>query len=1688
MNSDGSSQTRLTTSSYDDHASWSPFFRTVSAGSVTSGSSGTATFSVTNRGGAALSVTGITVSGSDAAMFTVSPASFTINAGGAAQAVTVTFTPTSAGAKSASLSIAHNASGSPTSVTMTGNGTTAPVPVLELEVPSLGFEEVEVNKTPLKELFIKNTGTAVLNITSMSLSGDHANQFRFSPSTLTVQAGGRQSVQIVFAPTTTGDKLARLNITHNASGSPTAVPLTGKGVIRGVAGPPAFTPSALTFGNVKVGQPATQTLTVSNPGTLTLSVTRIATSGVDAAQFTVSTTQFDVAAGGSQQVTVTFTPTSAGAKTASLSITHNAAGSPSSIPLSGTGAVPDIDAPSSFIVGSAGVGQEVSAALRLLNRGTVDLTVRSLLASDAQFTVTSPPLPFTVSAGGFQDITVTFKPSSQGAKRATLTVGSDDPDEGTFSVSLTGTGTGVTVGVDRTAIDFGRVTLEQNKTETVNVVNSGNVDFSVRGITVTGGKGQFTVTSPQTFTVRGGASQGVNIRYAPTEADTASAILRIAGQDTTFVVGLSGSGVTQATASIRVVPAPPDSLLFGAVSVGSNKSFNVTIFNDGKATLRVNSIITTNAAYTASPDTLSVPAGGSRSVAVTFAPTQGGFFPAQIRISSNDPARPTATVFVSGVGAAAPPPEIEVTPRLLNFGNVVQGRSRTLSVIVTNVGGGTLRVVNVVTSHEDFTVSEATFSLTAGQEKVLTVTFLPSRSGAINEVLSIPSNSRTSPLVDVPLRATVGTGATGSIATLPASLDFGQVDLGKSQDLNLQIRNDGSGPLSVSNVTSDNDQVRVAPASLTVQPGQRQTVVVTYRPAPRRERQGNLVITSDDPQRPKITVPWIAQEPASERVLQVVAFSPQKDAVNVPEKAEIVVTFDEPILAQKKFVAVDAALTPALSSGDILANVATRDDGKTVVFPVTLAANTFYRFILFDATGVTGAKLGGPFDIAFTTGAAKPVVGSIAGAVSLTGGTLNRASVALFDNQGKLVSQAGVGKDGTYRLADLPAGTYQVFAQGELSDGTSATGTVDRNNDGRPDALTLAAGQNLTGVDVALKTQERPTPGVNPTATASLDLNTGKGNQKLAMLEGVKANQEIVLAVYAENVKDLTGFTATVEYDLSRVAFLGADAASGEGENLLRTAGGTALFTRPLPRENRVTFGGAILAPTSGTSPDGAGLLGVFRFATETSFTGATNFTLTRVIYKGLAGTDTIAVGAKATVTSEGGGPLTPKAGDGTGVLDLDVAAGDQNSRTLGGVRPGQKVDVQVILNRESANTTGFQVVLTFDPGKLKVVSGKGDGVFASAIFPGPPQVNNNAVTYAGSFLGQTTTARGAVAVLTFEALGDFSGDTKIELTSLAARVSGVFNTQTPGASVVLSSAAAGPTSDFNGSGTVDFEDFFLFAGAFNAKQGDPGFEAKFDLDNDGAIGFGDFFIFAGDFGKKAGKPAAKPAPSGKETRSSDARLLLRSQPVSSDRVAIQVRLEGDRPLKGYAFTARYDAEAWAFEGAEGDGTGPLFVARPDGAGGVQVAGAAAGGTLDTGRPVAEIRLRRLRGGGPGVIVADAMVLNAEGQALALNQSDVAESFATGERYGLGQNYPNPFNPETQIVYSLPEAGRVRLTVYNALGQEVRTLVDEARGPGRHAIRWDGRDEAGREVSSGVYLYRMEVGGFSQVHKMILLK
>ena len=134
------------------------------------------------------------------------------------------------------------------------------------------------------------------------------------------------------------------------------------------------------------------------------------------------------------------------------------------------------------------------------------------------------------------------------------------------------------------------------------------------------------------------------------------------------------------------------------------------------------------------------------------------------------------------------------------------------------------------------------------------------------------------------------------------------------------------------------------------------------------------------------------------------------------------------------------------------------------------------------------------------------------------------------------------------------------------------------------------------------------------------------------------------------------------------------------------------------------------------------------------------------------------------------------------------------------------------------------------------------------------------------------------------------------------------------------------------------------------------------------------------------------------------------------------------------------------------------------------------------GKDLTSIKIRKAR-----LVDRDAMpfALELSGE-LKLKESEASESVP--QHFFLSQNYPNPFNPQTSISYALPQDAYVRLIIYNILGQKVQTLVNEHQSAGHKMVWWDGKDEKGDQVSSGVYFYRVEADKFSEVKKMLLVK
>jgi hypothetical protein len=93
------------------------------------------------------------------------------------------------------------------------------------------------------------------------------------------------------------------------------------------------------------------------------------------------------------------------------------------------------------------------------------------------------------------------------------------------------------------------------------------------------------------------------------------------------------------------------------------------------------------------------------------------------------------------------------------------------------------------------------------------------------------------------------------------------------------------------------------------------------------------------------------------------------------------------------------------------------------------------------------------------------------------------------------------------------------------------------------------------------------------------------------------------------------------------------------------------------------------------------------------------------------------------------------------------------------------------------------------------------------------------------------------------------------------------------------------------------------------------------------------------------------------------------------------------------------------------------------------------------------------------------------------------------QNFALFPNYPNPFNPRTVIPYQVSEKSRINIGVFNTLGERVKILVDhQSQLPGKYQVSWDGTNDQGQPVSSGIYFYRMEAGHFKMTRKMIYIR
>jgi hypothetical protein len=467
------------------------------------------------------------------------------------------------------------------------NGT----PAISLSASSVTFAaQTLVTTSPAQTVTVSNTGTAALNLSAITLTGAASADFTRSGTCVngtSVAAGGNCSIQLTFRPTATGTRNATVTITHNASGGTSTIAIVGTGA----PGPAvaSVTPAMLSYTQTISTVSAAQAITVRNSGGQPLTLGAISITGANAAEFSIGTGATCAAStvvnpSATCTLPITFRPTAAGARSASVAIAHNAAGSPATVALNGTATVtaqPAISlSAASLTFGEVAVGSNSAAqTVTLTNSGQAVLTLGTLtiggLASGDFSRGGTCTNGATIAAAGTCTMQLTFAPTAVGDRTGTLTVTSNALN-GAQSVSLSGSAVHYAISVNPTAATL-KPTVLGAMSEAVQAVvaNSGGSPLMLMSIAVTG---PFALTQganacgDEPIMLSPGQSCNVYVAFQPAAAGMASGEVMItsAASAEPTRIALTAEAVAEPAAAVVSSSAlSPSNSGAGGCSVGA---------------------------------------------------------------------------------------------------------------------------------------------------------------------------------------------------------------------------------------------------------------------------------------------------------------------------------------------------------------------------------------------------------------------------------------------------------------------------------------------------------------------------------------------------------------------------------------------------------------------------------------------------------------------------------------------------------------------------------------------------------------------------------------------------------------------------------------------------------------------------------------------------------------------------------------------------------------------------------------------------------------------------------------------------------------------------------------------------------------------------------------------------------------
>jgi hypothetical protein len=603
-------------------------------------------------------------------------------------------------------------------------------------------------------------------------------------------------------------------------------------------------PTSVSFGKVGVGKQATQSISISNTGTTTASITQATFSNP---QFSLpgATFPMSMATGQSSNWTVAVTPTSAGTITGTLTVLGSDGSSSATLNLSATAVTPgaQISLSSSAVqFGTVSVGSTGNANLAISNTGGSDLSISVISIAGAEFGLTGISTPKTISAGQSVPVALTFKPSAAGAVSGSLTITSNDPTNPTMTVTLNGTGSTAAVGQLQdvpSSLSFGSVSVGSSGTKQITLSNTGNAAVQITSIAAAGtGFSVNGLTVP--YTLNPSATATLNVIFAPTTGGSVSGNITVISDanGSPLKIPVSGTGL-QAGLSVT-----PSSFAYGSVVDGQTKSQTFTITNTGGSSLTISQLAISGAGYSLSGLTTpaSLAAGANTTFSAVFAPTTAGSLAGTVTVSSNAANSP-ATISLSGTGVASTV-TLSANPTGLSFGNVVAGSSSTKTVTLTNSGNSSLTISNVTVAAKDVTETGITLPLTlaAGKTQTMSVKFSPTAAETVSGNITVTNSQGSSTVVSVS-----GTGTQAGINLTPSSASFGNVVVGAANSQTIQLSNPGNATLTITqaSVTGSGFSTNGLNLPLSINPGQSSTFNAQFQPSATGSASGSISLVSN---------------------------------------------------------------------------------------------------------------------------------------------------------------------------------------------------------------------------------------------------------------------------------------------------------------------------------------------------------------------------------------------------------------------------------------------------------------------------------------------------------------------------------------------------------------------------------------------------------------------------------------------------------------------------------------------------------------------------------------------------------------------------------------------------------------------------------------------------------------------------